>query len=358
MEIKVVTGANLGDEGKGLVSYCLAREAAEKNHKTLTVFFNGSSQRSHTAGGRIHHCTAAGEDFGSKTFYHERFVVDPIALWVEQAKVILDPGCRVILPCDVVINRRKEMARGKDRHGSCGLGLFEAVQRSKDEENCVSVGEFLFPYTLYKKVKRIMEKYDNLEDEVYNMDNWMQAVNWITNNCKCGNLMSVLPLYDTVIFEAGQGLLLDQSYINRTKHLTPSSTGSYNIADFINFIGAPTDVYYVSRTYMTRHGAGPMGQECKKEDINPNIVDKTNMPNPWQGDLRFGFINQESLGIRVEEDFKKYANANAHLVFTHTNYTNGKVAAAPNKFEEIVRPTFISSIFTSDKEDYMVEEKE
>ena len=31
MEIKVVTGANLGDEGKGLVSYCLAKEAAEKN---------------------------------------------------------------------------------------------------------------------------------------------------------------------------------------------------------------------------------------------------------------------------------------------------------------------------------------
>ena len=39
MEIKVVCGANYGDCGKGLVSGCLAREAAEKNHKTLTVFF-------------------------------------------------------------------------------------------------------------------------------------------------------------------------------------------------------------------------------------------------------------------------------------------------------------------------------
>lgn len=358
MDIKVVTGANLGDEGKGLVSYCLAREAAEKNHKTLTVFFNGTSQRAHTAGGRIHHCTAAGEDFGSDTFYHERYVIDPIAIWIEEAKVIIDPACRLILPCDVVINRKKEIARGNERHGSCGFGLFEAVKRSKVEEDCISAGELMFPFALYKKVKRIMERYENFEDEVYNLDNWMKAVNWVVKNCKFASLMSIMPSYDTIIFEAGQGLLLDQSFINRTKHLTPSSTGSYNIADFINFIGAPTDVYYVSRTYVTRHGAGPMGWECKREDINPDIIDKTNMPNPWQGDLRFGYLNQENLAIRVEEDFKRYNAANAHLIFTQTNYTNGMIAAGPNKFESIVKPNFINSIFTSDKEDYMIKERE
>ena len=266
MEIKVVTGANYGDEGKGLVSYCLAQEAAEKNHKVLTVFFNGTIQRAHTAGGRIHHCTAAGEDFGSDTFYHERFVVDPIALWVEKAKVIIDPACRVILPCDVVINRQKEIARGADRHGSCGFGLFEAVKRSKIEEDAIYVGDFYFPFALYQKVKRVMEKYKCPQDEVYNLDNWMQAVDWIMRNCTFGNFMSLLPYYDTVIFEAGQGLLLDQHYISHTKNLTPSSTGSFNIADFINFVGEPADIYYVSRTYMTRHGAGQMGWECKREE--------------------------------------------------------------------------------------------
>lgn len=352
MEIKVVTGANYGDESKGLVSYCLAREAANDHKNILTVFFNGTSQRAHTAGGRIHHCTAAGEDFGSDTFYHERFVVDPIALWIEEARVIIDPNCRVILPCDVVRNRKKEIARGVERHGSCGFGLFEAVKRSKIEEDAVYVGDFLYPFALYQKVKRIMDKYDCGQDDLYNMEYWMQAVNYIVKNCKFGNFMSLLPRYDTVIFEAGQGLLLDQHWINRTKHLTPSSTGSYNIADFINFIGEPTDIYYVSRTYMTRHGAGTMNAECAREDINPNIVDKTNMPNPWQGDLRFGYLVQDTLAMRVEEDFNRYNNANAHMVFTHMNYTDNKIAV-PNGFEAIKKPIFISSVIGSDREDFM-----
>lgn len=354
MEIKVVCGANLGDEGKGLVSGCLAREASEKNHKVLTVFFNGTVQRGHSFGGRIHHCTAAGDDLGSDTFYHERFVVDPIALWVEKARVIIDPTCRVILPCDVAINRAKEIARGKDRHGSCGFGLFEAVKRSKNEEDAIHVGDFYFPFALYQKVKRIMEKYECQQDEVYNLDNWMKAVDWVVKNCKTSNFMSLMPHYDTIIFEAGQGLLLDQSYINRTKHLTPSSTGSYNIADFINFIGEPTDIYYVSRTYMTRHGAGMMcGLECKREDINPDIIDKTNMPNPWQGDLRFGYLNQMHLADRVAWDFNRYDNANAHLVYTQLNYTDNGIAAKPGIIEDVTKPEFITSVYGSDKEDFM-----
>lgn len=353
MEIKVVTGANYGDESKGLVSYCLAREAANDHKKILTVFFNGTSQRAHTSGCRIHHCTAAGEDFGSDTFYHERFVVDPIALWIEEAKVILDPGCRVILPCDVMRNRKKEVARGKERHGSCGFGLFEAVKRSKNEENAIYVADFLTPFALYKKVKRIMEKYSCEQDDLYNLDNWMKAADWVFRHCEFANIMSVLPRYDEVIFEGGQGLLLDQSHIKETVHLTPSSTGSYNIADFINFIGEPTDIYYVSRTYMTRHGAGEMEAECKREDINPDIADKTNMPNPWQGDLRFGYLNQDTLAERVKKDFSAYSNANAHMVFTQLNYTNGMIATGTNVREQIKRPEFVKSIIGSDKEDFM-----
>lgn len=353
MEVKVVTGANLGDEGKGLVSYCLANEAVEKGHKVLTILFNGGAQRAHTAGGKIFHCTGTGALVGSDTFYHERFVLDPMTLWITGEKVIIDPACRVILPCDILINRAKEIARGENRHGSCGMGLFEAVKRSKNEEDAVYAGELLMPYRLYKKVKRIMEKYSCEQDDLYNLDNWMKAVDWVFRHCEFSNIMSVLPRYDEVIFEGGQGLLLDQSHIKETVHLTPSSTGSYNIADFINFIGEPTDVYYVSRTYMTRHGAGEMEAECKREEINPDIVDKTNMPNPWQGDLRFGYLNQDALTERVKKDFAAYSNANAHMVFTQLNYTNGMIATGTNVREHIKRPDFVKSIIGSDKEDFM-----
>ena len=354
MEIKVVCGSNYGDCGKGLVSGCLAKEAAEQHKKVLTVFLNGTIQRGHSFGCRIHHCTSAGEDFGSDTFYNEWFVIDPIALWVEQAKVIIDPSCRVILPCDVVKNRQKEIARGAARHGSCGFGLFEAVKRSRIPEDTIKAGLFQFPFSLYKKVRRIMEKYKCGEDEVYNLDNWMRAVDWVVKNCKFSNFVTLAPKYDTVIFEGGQGLLLDQSYIKETVHLTPSSTGSRNIVDTINSLNAPTDIYYVSRTYMTRHGAGPMEAECKREDINPAIIDRTNMPNPWQGDLRFGYLNQDTLAARVKKDFAAYSNANAHMVFTQLNYTNGMIATGTNVREHIKRPDFVKSIIGSDKEDFMV----
>ena len=359
MKIKVVTGANLGDEGKGLVSYCLANEAVSKGHKVLTVLFNGCAQRAHTAGGKIFHCTGTGALVGSDTFYHERFVLDPMTLWITGERAIIDPACRVILPCDILINRAKEISRGENRHGSCGMGLFEAVKRSKIEEDTVYAGELMFPYRLYKKVKRIMEKYTYMNkyiqqpDDLYNLDNWMRAVDYVVKNCEFGSIMSILPRYDEVIFEGGQGLLLDQSHINETVHLTPSSVGSYNIANMINFLGVPTDIYYVSRTYMTRHGAGEMEAECKREEINPDIVDKTNMPNPWQGDLRFGYINQDTLAERVKKDFAAYSNANAHMVFTQLNYTNGMIATGTNVREYIKRPDFVKSIIGSDKEDFM-----
>ena len=104
---------------------------------------------------------------------------------------------------------------------------------------------------------------------------------------------------------------------------------------------------------MTRHGAGNMEAECKREDINPDIVDKTNMPNPWQGDLRFGFLNQDTLAMRVNEDFQRYNNAKAHLVYTQLNYTDNGIATKPGVIEDIVKPEFVTSVYGSNREDFM-----
>ena len=37
MNVKVVTGANAGDEGKGMVAYSLAKEAISRNEKVLSI---------------------------------------------------------------------------------------------------------------------------------------------------------------------------------------------------------------------------------------------------------------------------------------------------------------------------------
>ena len=47
-EVKVVVGANYGDEGKGLMTNYFAHKAIEQNKKCLNILFNGGAQRGHT----------------------------------------------------------------------------------------------------------------------------------------------------------------------------------------------------------------------------------------------------------------------------------------------------------------------
>lgn len=178
----------------------------------------------------------------------------------------------------------------------------------------------------------------NLSQEADNFNNVRQVT---VINCLQG-----------LIFEGGQGLLLDQDNIGDFPHLTPSSVGSYNIHKNINKLGAEsTDVFYVSRSYMTRHGVGPMDAECKKEDINPTIVDTTNIRNDWQDELRFGYIDTDKLYKRIRGDFSRYNNAKLNMVFTQLNYTGGCIATSKDRFDEIVLPEFVDGLYLSDQKD-------
>lgn len=349
MEIKVVIGANAGDEGKGLVSGSLARTAQQENKKTLTVFYNGTIQRAHSFGDNVYHCVAAGIEYGSDTYYHPMFVIDPIALWLTQTKVYIDPMCRLILPCDVLANRTLEKSRGNKRHGSCGFGLFAAVTRSKKQGFCVNASEMLNPYILRTHLKMINKTYPTDYDDVYNLDNFMKASAYIAKYCQITSFNELLNQqhYDTIIYEGGQGLLLDQSNMDDFPHLTPSSVGMYNIYDDIAKLNCIPDIFYVSRTYMTRHGAGPLEAECTKDDINPQIVDKVNQPNEWQGSLRFGLINTDSLFNRIKKDMSNYSKqANINMVYTQLNYTDNKLATT-NGLVEIVKPDFCTNLYVS-----------
>lgn len=353
MNVKVVTGANAGDEGKGMVAFSLAKEAISHNQKVLSILYNGGVQRAHTANGQIVHCTGTGDLAGGATFYDKHFVVDPIALWLTGTKVFIHPMCRVVLPCDVLRNREKEIARGLNKHGSCGMGIFECVKRNKHSDLKLCAFDLKDSFTLYNKVESMKNTFAyNINDDVYNTDNFMRAVDYVVNNCPMVELNDIISNYDVLIFEGGQGLLLDQSNTGDFPYLTPSSVGSFNIYNTINNLGAEsTDIFYVSRSYMTRHGVGPMDAECKKEDINKTIVDTTNIPNDWQGALRFGYIDTNKLYKRVKSDFSRYNNAKLNMVFTQLNYTNNEIAIGKNKTEEIIIPEFVNSLYLSDQKD-------
>lgn len=363
-EVKVVIGANYGDEGKGLVSYCLSRKARSEGRRVLNVFYNGGAQRAHTSNGVVRHCTGAGTSVGADTYYNEWFVVDPIAVWLEKAEVYIHPDCRIVLPCDVINNRQKELVRGENKHGSCGMGIFECVKRNRDKEYVMRYRDTLTGshINLYDELIRIEKQYGYPRDLVYNNDNFIRACSWMWSNCRMVYDEKVLfKNYDTIIFEGGQGLLLDQIRYEEDKnvHLTPSSPGIRNCGKNIAFgIGVVPDLYYVSRGYLTRHGTGKLQNECKREDVNKALVDKTNQPNPWQDALRFGYLDQVELHNRVSTDvldmFKTVpiSTGKINLVYTQLNYTNGKIAT-PNGLEDILLPDFADHIYVSDQKDEM-----
>lgn len=357
MEVKVVVGANYGDCGKGLVSGCLARKAAEKGHKVLTVFYNGTGQRAHSFEGVVRHLTAAGEVYGSDTFYHRMFVVDPIMLWLSKATPIIDPRCRVIFPCDVLYGQSREKQL---KHGSCGFGLFAAVKRFEDINSYpFEVEDMFLPHnSLFPLIQKTDSYYKYQPNEIHNLTNFIQALKWVKENCKIIKFGELIQqqIYDTVIFEGGQGLLLDQANKGDFPHLTPSSTGAFNIqSDISTLFDVPVDLFYVSRSYITRHGHGPMDKECKKEEINPTIVDLVNQPNEWQGNLRFGLIDIDKLNKRILGDAAQYrCDKTINMVYTHLNYTNNKIASINGNIE-IVKPDFVTTMWGSDKKDFIEE---
>ena len=62
------------------------------------------------------------------------------------------------------------------------------------------------------------------------------------------------------------------------------------------------EAYYISRTYLTRHGAGPL----PGEDAALSFEDNTNVPHAHQGSLRFAPLGIGGLHERCAADFGNY----------------------------------------------------
>ena len=108
-------------------------------------------------------------------------------------------------------------------------------------------------------------------------------------------------------------------------------TGIYKITNLINqnFLRAEVNVeaLYVTRSYYTRHGKGQIGLwsncECDKDDINPRMFDATNVPNPNQGTLRYGKIDEleaKAIAARaVNDSISPFFDVTTSMVVTHCN---------------------------------------
>lgn len=313
-----VIGSGYGDEGKGLVTDYLAKQ----NPGHIVVRSNGGAQAGHTVvtpDGHRHVFSHFGSGtFAGATTHLSRFMlVNPSVFRKEHMAlggkplVSVSPDCLVTIPQDMLLNQMKEAARGGGRHGSCGMGINETVVRSEQFKLMVSDLEhvdlkFMRDLRYLIPDADLPAPYDKLLYDDNILARYLDDVAYFLENVQ---IVDDSKVDVNLIFEGAQGLGLDQASRD-FPHVTRSNTGMKNINDYTSH--APIDTYFVTRCYVSRHGAGPLLHEGQLTGVT--VDDPTNQPNNWQGTLRFAPLDLDVLKSRIWAEVS--LNVTPHLVVT------------------------------------------
>lgn len=396
VEVKAVIGKNFGDEGKGQTVNLLCR-----GKSALVVRHNGGAQSGHTVEEGdfrfVFHQLGSGSYQGCPTYWAGTFLPDLLKLGEEMEDytrivekdsrglpvhtIYADPDCACTTVYDVLLNSLTEQLRGKDKHGSCGMGIFETVLRIREKSFALRLRDFEGTdsakiagilqhirdnYTI-PRVKTLRDQYSS-QFTLPEIRRWTELImddNVLYNSAEimCENYRKyVIPAdwsrmteqYHAIVFESGQGLMLDWDNEEYSPHLTASHTGMKNVAVLLKELelGHNTstpyslEIIYVSRTYVTRHGAGRLDHECPGEAINPEMTDRTNVFNPWQDHLRYARHPRGDEFFRyIRKDLDWLKELLPHLPFsvalylTHLDETQGKVIFSDGdvSFEDFCR---------------------
>lgn len=332
-----VIGANWGDEGKGLAVDARASALIQNGHAVTVVRSNGGAQAGHSVvcpnhGRHVFHHIGAGTLAGAATHLSRFFVAHPMmladelsrikSLGVPRPRMTIDPRAPITSPWDMAINQALEIARGAHKHGSTGLGFGETIERM--EKGPALVAQDLYTRGLAEKLDTIRRHWLPLRKTQLGLiadDSPLGAVLSGAEDAQavflrdCEAFVSAVELFadgdlagdETIVFEGAQGLQLDMNF-GRMPHVTRSRTGLANMIRIANECGI-TSIHtsYMTRTYATRHGAGPLPHEAETPNALPwlTMEDRTNAPNPWQGTLRLAPLDLDALNRAINADLQE-----------------------------------------------------
>jgi adenylosuccinate synthase len=323
----IVVDLGFGDSGKGLLTDFLVAHLGAG----VVVRYNGGAQAGHnviTADGR-HHTYS---QFGSgafhpsvKTYLSRDVVIHPTALLIEgnilEGKGVREPFSHlrlsdqalVITPFHQASNRIRETLRGSSRHGSCGVGVGDAVEDAlAHAESSIRAGDLRSPALLRRKLHVLREyKREQILDlcreippdsalarefQVFTkedvLDAWMVSISRID---ELGLIVddSVLERWlrntDTVIFEGAQGVLLDAD-AGFHPYTTWSNCTAVKAFELIQEMAPNSGAFQIGvmRSYAMRHGPGPLPTEAHTLS---SLISEHNQYNDWQGAVRYGWFD-------------------------------------------------------------------
>lgn len=301
-----VVDLGFGDAGKGATVDFLVRDQGAD----LVVRFNGGAQAAHnvvTADGRHHTFAQLGSGSfvpGVRTWLGPKLVLNPGGLLVEAEvlegkgvpsplqRLLVHPDALLITPFHLAANRLRERLRGEARHGSCGIGFGETVKDAQLGHESLRVGDLLGDPR--PRLRRIQErKREELLDargfpefEALDSPDLIEATldQWSAWDPL---LADRLPPHRGVVFEAAQGVLIDERW-GFAPHTTWSDCtfkGAEELAE------EPPIRVGLIRAHSVRHGPGPF----PTEDPDWPAPDRHNGTGPWQGRVRAGPLDLELL---------------------------------------------------------------
>lgn len=302
----IVVDLGFGDAGKGAtVDWLCSPEAGLE--VAAVVRFNGGAQAAHNvvAGGRRH----TFRQFGSGTFSRvptllsRHMMVEPIALAAEAralaalgvtdplALLYIDERALLTTPIHGAANRCREDTRGTARHGSCGVGIGETASYAL-EHDAPRVADCLRPEVLRRKLIALEahyapllagggHRYDPIDYLVEVYTEFARAVAILP-----GDQLAEFAANGRLVFEGAQGTLLDE-WRGLHPYTTWSTVEPRNARAMLARIGEPGYVLGITRSYFTRHGAGPF----PTEDTSLSIPERHNGIGPYQGAFRQGHLD-------------------------------------------------------------------
>jgi adenylosuccinate synthase len=326
-----VLGLGFGDCGKGLFVDAMAR----RWQAHTIVRFNGGAQAGHnvvTAG--AHHTFsqfgAASFVPGVKTLLLDSVIVHPTALLVEAqvlaaarvndalSRLQIDGQCRITTPFHQAAGRLRELLRGSDAHGTCGVGVGETVRHALEHpQQALRYADLLHSSVALDKLQALRQSLlVELEplcmpahaEELRVLHNehiaseWLNTARAVARQCPPASdevIYSQLTKTGTVIFEGAQGVLLDE-WRGFHPHTTWSTVSTAAVEQALTRFGIqmPVEHYGVLRTYHTRHGAGPLPTEDTA--LNALLPEPHNTDQGWQGRFRRGHPDAVLLRYALE----------------------------------------------------------
>ncbi len=339
-------GLGFGDCGKGHFVDALTR----RWQAHTVVRFNGGAQAGHnvvtpaTAGSAVRHHTFS--QFGAGTLVPgvhtvllDPMVVHPTALLAEAdalgrigvhdalSRLKIDAQCRITTPYHQAAGRLREYLRGEAAHGTCGVGVGETVRhalahpaqvlryadlpqvsaaQSRSQLNKLrAIRETLLaefsPLCPAGNAGALTEDFQFLQDESA-AAKWLITCRALARQCPPASSAAIhaqLTQPGSVLFEGAQGVLLDE-WRGFHPHTTWSSinTSAVECAAARCGIVAPIEHYGVLRSYLTRHGAGPL--PTHDASLDTLLPEPHNQGAGWQGRFRRGHPDAVLLRYALE----------------------------------------------------------